>query len=162
MLASLGIKPGLGLKWPNDVLFSGRKLAGILLENLVSSQQNWVVIGLGLNLSLPKNQDPAWIDVEEIVGKTLSRNTVAGLLLEELFQGLNLFEAQGLKPFLPRIREYDLLLQKEVVIQVPQRQVTGLAQGLSEEGDLLLLDEEGKCHQFCYGEASVRLKSGEV
>ncbi len=158
MLKGLGIEGALGLKWPNDVLFSGRKLAGILLETRVSAQQNWVVIGLGLNHALPQDQNPAWIGVEEILGKALSRNRAIGLLLDELFQGLVLFEAKGLKPFLPAIREHDLLLQKEVVIQTPQRWVTGLAQGLSEDGDLLLLDEEGKHHRFCYGEASVRLK----
>lgn len=157
-LKNLGIEQGLGLKWPNDILFSGRKLAGILLENLVSAQQNYVVIGIGLNLRLPEEKNQAWIGVEEVLGKPVSRNNLAGLLLDELLMGLSLFEKQGLKPFLPWVREHDLLLQKEVLIQTPLKTVTGLAQGLNEQGELLLLDEEGRLLQFCYGEVSVRLK----
>ena len=157
-LKDLGLEQGLGLKWPNDILFSGRKLAGILLENLVSPQQNWVVIGIGLNLCLPEEKNRAWIGLEEALGKSVSRNKLVGLLLDELFMGVSLFAAQGLKPFLPLIREHDLLLQKEVLIHTPAQTVAGLAQGLNEQGELLLLDGEGQQPQFAYGEVSVRLK----
>lgn len=156
-LNSLDVKEGLGLKWPNDVLFSRRKLSGILLENRRSSQQNWVVIGLGLNLCLPEDKSNAWIGLEEILGQRLSRNLVTGVVLDYLLRGVSLFTAHGVKPFLPFIREHDLLLEKEVLIYTPTETKLGLAQGLSEEGDLLLLDENGKLLKFCYGEVSVRL-----
>jgi BirA family biotin operon repressor/biotin-[acetyl-CoA-carboxylase] ligase len=157
-LKKWGLTEGLGLKWPNDVLFSGRKLAGILLENLVSPQQNWVVIGIGLNLFLPEDKNPAWIGVEEASEKAVSRNELAGLLLNEFLAGLALFEKEGLKPFLAAIREYDLLLQKEVLVQTATGLTKGLARGLNEQGELLLRDEAGTEHQFAYGEVSVRLK----
>ncbi len=158
-LEKLGLEAGLGLKWPNDIFFSGRKLAGLLLENLVSFQQNWVVIGIGLNLSLPKETNPAWIAVEEILARSVSRNLVVGVVLDSLLQGLTLFQAEGLKPFLAALRKYDLLLHKEIEVHMGSKIVQGLAQGLSEAGHLCLLTAEGKELQFCYGEVSVRLTS---
>ncbi len=146
---------GLGLKWPNDVLFAGRKLAGILLENRVSAQQNWVVMGLGLNLSLPEEKNKDWIGLDKILGKPASRNRVTGILLDSLLAGVSLFETQGLKPFLPFIREHDLLLQKEVFVRTPTANIEGVAQGLNEEGGLRLLDKTGRLFQFVYGEVSV-------
>lgn len=155
-LECVGIEKGLGLKWPNDVLFADRKLAGILIENLASSQENWVVIGLGLNCSLPKEKESAWIDLEEILGMKPSRNTVAAYVLNELFEGFNWFASEGLPAFLPLLRQYDLLREKEILVQTPRGEMRGIAQGLSEAGELLVMDKDGQIHPFSYGEVSVR------
>jgi BirA family transcriptional regulator, biotin operon repressor / biotin---[acetyl-CoA-carboxylase] ligase len=52
------LRPGLecGVKWPNDVLVEGRKLAGILIE--ARPQDGWAVVGVGLNLSIPQEEFP--------------------------------------------------------------------------------------------------------
>jgi BirA family transcriptional regulator, biotin operon repressor / biotin---[acetyl-CoA-carboxylase] ligase len=52
------MQPGIecGVKWPNDVLVGGRKLAGILIE--ARPQDGWAVIGIGLNLSIPPDEFP--------------------------------------------------------------------------------------------------------
>jgi BirA family biotin operon repressor/biotin-[acetyl-CoA-carboxylase] ligase len=52
------LRPGLecGVKWPNDVLVDGRKLAGILVE--ARPQDGWAVIGVGLNLTIPTEEFP--------------------------------------------------------------------------------------------------------
>jgi BirA family biotin operon repressor/biotin-[acetyl-CoA-carboxylase] ligase len=47
-------KLGLGLKWPNDIFFNNKKLAGVLLEGgqLDATQSTWMVIGIGINLCM--------------------------------------------------------------------------------------------------------------
>jgi BirA family biotin operon repressor/biotin-[acetyl-CoA-carboxylase] ligase len=53
-LAVVGsLHPALQLKWPNDVLFQGRKLAGILIETMTVSGVRFAVIGVGVNIHLP-------------------------------------------------------------------------------------------------------------
>jgi BirA family biotin operon repressor/biotin-[acetyl-CoA-carboxylase] ligase len=161
-LKNRGIKKNIGLKWPNDLLFAGRKLSGILLETLVIAEQRVVVLGIGLNLYLPEEKRKTWVGVEEVLGKTVSRNEMAGIVLDELFTGLRLFETQGLQPFLPLCREHDFLFGKVIQLQTPAFTFSGVAQGISDQGELLVLDQEKMPHRFCYGEVSVDYSTLEV
>jgi BirA family transcriptional regulator, biotin operon repressor / biotin---[acetyl-CoA-carboxylase] ligase len=56
--AAEALRPGIecGVKWPNDVLLEGRKLAGVLIE--ARPQDGWAVLGIGLNLSIPRSEFP--------------------------------------------------------------------------------------------------------
>lgn len=156
-LQDLGVKEGLGLKWPNDLYYSGRKLAGILLETQVSKQRQQVVIGVGLNYCLPEEKREAWVSVDEILEGKHSRKVVAAGLLNALLEGVVLFEKEGLRPFLGLCREHDLLLGKEVELVTSQENIVGRASGINEKGELILATEKGE-RAFCYGEVSVRLK----
>ncbi len=96
---------GHGIKWPNDILIDGKKLAGILVE-LQSAGQGpaLAVIGIGLNIRMPESSpgelkaaiDRPWTDLAAYLennGADIDRNHVAALLLEELPAALELFEA---------------------------------------------------------------------
>jgi len=158
-LNKLGLYQGLSLKWPNDILFLGRKLGGILIENLASPTQNRMVIGIGLNVNLSPEANTDWISVFQALDQVVSRNLVAGIVADEFLSGIRIFEQQGLKPFLPLLLQYDYLRGKTVRVLRPQGVLEGIAQGLNEAGEFLLLDQEGKSQVFSYGEVSLRLKS---
>ncbi len=156
-LQKYGVKQALQLKWPNDIVFSGRKLGGILLERSGS----FVVIGIGLNLYLPDDMDvdlaASSIDLSTIVTNTINRNQLAGLLINELLIQLPLFMQHGIKYFLPDWYQYDALKDKDIIVKTPQQIFSGVMQGINEQGELLLCDAQGNLQSFCYGEASVRV-----
>ena len=152
-LRKYGIMGGLQLKWPNDVLFDRRKLAGILLE---SHDQSAVVIGIGLNLHLPSDANPQWIDLASIAGHDVRRNYLTGLLVNELLKSVPIYEARGLAPFLKEWEQCDVLYNQPVTIHLPSQSIEGVMRGVNEQGELLLLDASGIIQTFAYGEVSVR------
>lgn len=152
-LRNYGVQTGIQLKWPNDVLFTGRKLAGILLERRGES----IVIGIGLNVNLPKPLNAGYIDLAEIVGRSITeRNYLTGLMLNELLKRLPEYQAQGLLAFMDEWRQHDCLAGKEVTVYTPEKIIHGKVQGINEQGELLVLDEMQTIQRFCYGEVSVR------
>lgn len=56
-LRALGLSAPVSLKWPNDVLAEGRKIAGILLESETSQPPGWVCLGVGVNLGSPPSEE---------------------------------------------------------------------------------------------------------
>ncbi len=150
-LKKYGITEGIQLKWPNDILFAGRKLAGILLE----CSGTHVVIGIGLNLCLPQREDH-WIDVMQITGELPKRNYLAGLLLNELLEKLPLYQANGLKEFVSEWRKYDFFTGKNITVHLPEKSVSGVMYGINDAGELLLQDQENRLRNFRYGEITVR------
>ncbi|MEJ2566690.1 MAG: bifunctional biotin--[acetyl-CoA-carboxylase] ligase/biotin operon repressor BirA [Gammaproteobacteria bacterium] len=151
----------IGLKWPNDVIWQGRKLAGTLLEMTGESYGPVnVVIGIGLNVRMSaaagKQIDQAWVDVETALGSSVSRNTLAGLLLHHLLLALQDFQARGLAPFLREWQQWDIVTGKEVRLQLPHETLTGIAKGIDHNG-ALLLQSRGTINSYLAGEVSVRL-----
>lgn len=156
VLKQYGVENNVGLKWPNDVLFSGRKLAGILLERT----GDIVVIGVGLNVLLPEEMDvqlaTSSIDLTEVMGGKVDRNYLAGLLVQELLLGLPTYADTGLKHFLGEWCEYDVLFNREVSVYIADNVVTGVMRGINENGELLLSDGND-LKTFRNGEVTVRL-----
>ena len=98
-LKKVGVKDA-GVKWPNDIYWKNKKLAGILLEMRGElSEPSAVVIGVGLNSHLPsenlqtKNIDQPWVDLETILGRKVDRNTFTGLVINALFDVLKIGRA---------------------------------------------------------------------
>lgn len=147
-----GVPSGLQLKWPNDVLWKDRKLAGILLEK---NEPSSVVIGVGLNLSIEQANEKNWVDVSELMGQSVKRNILIGLLLDEILKNMQQFENHGLAPYLSEWQKYDALLNKNITIITPEKNISGIMCGINTAGELLLEAAEG-IQGFRYGEVSVR------
>ncbi|WP_301388599.1 bifunctional biotin--[acetyl-CoA-carboxylase] ligase/biotin operon repressor BirA [Thalassolituus sp. UBA2590] len=157
-LSRLGID-GVGLKWPNDVYADGRKLAGILLE--VTGEYNshcQVVIGIGLNLSMSEAEardiDQPWVDLKSLK-PDLSRNQVAGVLLDELLSSIDTFQREGFAPLQEYWSQKDIYHDKDVVISSPTQQISGTVKGVNRKGELMLRTERGM-EIISAGELSVR------
>jgi len=159
-LHAVGIT-GFGLKWPNDVLWEGRKLAGILLEMKGESTGPYdVVVGIGLNVRMPPGAqasiDQPWVDIASIAGGPQDRNRIAGLLLKNLVQGLADFSGNGLEPFLAEWSRLDLVQGRAVSLSTGLGPVSGTAMGLDRDG-ALLLRVDGETRRYVSGEVSLRL-----
>lgn len=141
-----------GIKWPNDILANGAKLAGILVEvQAAGGGAAHAVIGVGVNVFMPaagaKGReagaviDRPWTDIASQLpagAPDLSRNGVAASLLEDLLNGIAAFEAAGFQPFEREWRELDLLDGKEVQIQHNGTHINGIARGIDADGGLVL------------------------
>jgi BirA family biotin operon repressor/biotin-[acetyl-CoA-carboxylase] ligase len=154
---------GLGLKWPNDIYWRERKLAGILIEvSGESGGPSHVVVGLGINLYLPPQHadtiDQAWVDLTHILGDEVmqQRNRIVALLLNELLPVVANFEEQRLECYLAAWRSLDCMLGKAAIVRIGEQAFSGRAAGVDEQGLLLLEDESGTVRSFASGEVSLR------
>jgi BirA family biotin operon repressor/biotin-[acetyl-CoA-carboxylase] ligase len=158
-LEQLGVE-GVKLKWPNDVLWEGRKLAGLLLEVAGEADgPSRVVLGLGVNTRMESEYgemiDQPWVDLFQIPGgEEISRNRLAAQLLEQLFVTLGRFEREGLQPLIAAWQRYDLYYGQPVSLRVGNKLVQGVHRGVNTEGALLLQQGE-KLLPFHGGEVSL-------
>jgi BirA family biotin operon repressor/biotin-[acetyl-CoA-carboxylase] ligase len=160
-LRNIGLSTA-GVKWPNDILIKGQKLAGILLE--ISGEAAGpcaVVIGIGLNVrssgSLRADVDQAWTDLESELGRTVSRNHLVAQLLGQLINAVREFEAQGLQAFVKEWSAHDVFSDREVTLLLPQGKVNGIARGIDENGALMVVTKDG-VQRYHSGEVSLRAK----
>lgn len=159
-LESCGIHE-LGLKWPNDIFFRGRKLAGILLDLSGESGGPYeVIIGVGVNLHLPRRAaqeiDQPWTDLSEY-SSDLDRNRLAGLILDRLVCMIDVFLESGLDSFANEWKRFDLISGHRVELhQESKAMVCGIARGVDANG-ALLIERDGITNHYHAGEVSVRL-----
>lgn len=150
----------LEIKWPNDILYNGQKLAGILLE--MQGEANGpatVVMGLGINVNMPATAsaqiDQAWTDLQKAGGKQISRNELAARIIEQLVQSVKLFEKEGLGHFVSSWSQWDVLRDQPVDIAMATQTISGIARGIDEIG-ALRVETDGVIKSFMAGEASLR------
>lgn len=129
------------LKWPNDVLYKGKKLAGVLIESqTIARNMTSVVMGIGLNVNMSKAKavqiDQPWTDINTIMGHAGERNVLAGLLLKELFMILPEFEQLGFAAYRKEWQKADALFNHEVEVEVNQQRSYGVESGVDEQGNL--------------------------
>jgi BirA family biotin operon repressor/biotin-[acetyl-CoA-carboxylase] ligase len=152
---------GLGVKWPNDIFYQGRKIAGILLDlSGESSGPFYVVLGIGINLKVPESAareiDQPWADLSQC-GVKVDRNYLAGMILEALVRAIETFGDKGLEAFIQEWNQFDLISGCAVELHHDKEPViTGVARGIDASG-ALLIENNGVTSCFHAGEVSVRV-----
>jgi BirA family biotin operon repressor/biotin-[acetyl-CoA-carboxylase] ligase len=158
-LHQIGID-SIGLKWPNDIVWQGRKLAGILVDIAgESSGPCYGVIGIGVNVRMPRSAaeqiDQPWVDLKTVTYRPISRNRLAGNLLEHLLSAMRQFEESGLDGFLDEWRKLDVVAGQEVELSSSTGSVRGIARGIDASGGLIL-EQNGVQRTYYSGELSLR------
>jgi BirA family biotin operon repressor/biotin-[acetyl-CoA-carboxylase] ligase len=151
------------LKWPNDLVVGGAKLAGILVDiDGDSSGPVSAVIGIGVNCSMPsefgKEIDQNWTDIEAHCTVAISRNALAAQLLSSCVEALDEFCTRGFSPFLPEWNRMDALKGRSVEVAYASGPLRGLARGVDETG-ALLLETGDHVVSLSGGEVTVRSRS---
>lgn len=163
-LSCYGVKEGIQLKWPNDVLWMGKKLAGCLIETRGEAYGVChTVIGIGLNLNMPNGVGQEiqgdWVDVRQIIHNLPARNQLIGFILDAVLESLSIFQTQGLTPFKKTWESLSVSLNKQVSILTSTGTIKGIDRGVNAQGCLLLQDErDGPMRVFSSGEVSLRLE----
>jgi BirA family transcriptional regulator, biotin operon repressor / biotin---[acetyl-CoA-carboxylase] ligase len=159
-LHSLGVDQAQ-LKWPNDVLVDGKKLAGILIELQGDLEgPSSAVIGVGINLNLQKNVlesiDQPAIDLVHARAKPINQSELLGLILKHLADVLSNFEAQGFVGVRDEWLSYHAYKNKPVRMLLPNgTEVIGTVTGVAEDG-ILLVETALGLQRFSAGEISLR------
>ncbi|WP_160285716.1 bifunctional biotin--[acetyl-CoA-carboxylase] ligase/biotin operon repressor BirA [Pseudomonas knackmussii] len=157
-IQSLGIG-GVGLKWPNDILLDGRKLAGILLE-LTGDPADLcsVAIGIGINVNMRAADaiDQPWTSLRASSGMVVDRNLLLSALSWELERHLARHRAQGFAASQAEWESFHLWQGREVCLSTASKQIVGRALGIDEQG-ALRLEVDGVESRFSGGELSLRL-----
>ncbi|MCG6201155.1 bifunctional biotin--[acetyl-CoA-carboxylase] ligase/biotin operon repressor BirA [Psychromonas antarctica] len=159
-LEKIGVQ-GVSLKWPNDLYYQGKKLAGILIElNAQATEACHSVIGIGINVRMPAQQakliDQPWTDLTTLSSQPIDRNLLSATLINELTTLLIEYEQSGLGPHLQRWFALDYFFNKEVKLLIADRVKTGICRGINETG-ALLLECDGVIEPYIGGEISLRL-----
>ncbi len=148
------------LKWPNDVLWQDKKLAGILLE-IVGDPAGYcqVIIGIGINVDMREQEatevDQAWASINRIVEEPVARSALAGCVLDELLQVVSEFEREGFSAYRREWMKYDAYADKEVTLKTVTQETRGVARGISKTG-AIRLEVDGAINTFSGGEISMR------
>ena len=151
------------LKWPNDIYVGQKKLGGILLEMIGDpAGQCSVVVGIGINVCMPRQAaasiDQDWTDIQAELGEPLSRNTLAGILIAEIFTVLHDFQDQGFEPYREEWQSADAFKGLQATVTTPREALSGIVMGVDKSGALEMQMSDGKVQSFIGGELSLRLK----
>lgn len=151
-LQRLGVN-GIRLKWPNDILWQGYKLGGVLIESRYRQDRLEVVVGIGINVKISQAQKIAqpWVDLFTIQkGVPLSRNLLAAKLIDHCLATLISYAQSGLTAFKTIWQRLDLLNgQLVTVLTDTQDEIRGIAQGIDAQGALCLETNQGYQYFTC-------------
>lgn len=152
----------VGLKWPNDLLVAGRKIAGVLLElsgDPAGTCQ--VVIGIGVNVNmLPRPEisiDQPWASLRGCLGHLICRTELTLSLGRWLSHYLDLHGRGGFAALRDEWEAHHLWQGRYVSLLAGPQRIDGMVLGVDRQG-ALRLDVAGQVQQFNGGELSLRLR----
>jgi BirA family transcriptional regulator, biotin operon repressor / biotin---[acetyl-CoA-carboxylase] ligase len=147
-LAEASGTPNIGIKWPNDILFEGRKIAGILVESTGES----LIVGFGINVhakTFTGELEHTATSLALITPKSLSRDLLLIRILERLDGDIQTALGLGLAPMMHRLQPHDVLRDKPVA---RADGTSGIAKGIDEDGRLRVLESDGIARAWSSGE----------
>jgi len=149
------------IKWPNDILHHGRKVAGILTElSAELDQVKHVILGIGVDVNLTANEFPADLrktatSLRIELGKPILRPELATAMLRELDRDYARIRSGQFAPVADEWEEHCTTIGKSVSIHIGNRRVQGSAESLDEDGALLVRTEHGHLERIIGGDVTL-------
>lgn len=147
------------VKWPNDLIATGKKIGGILTESkeIAKGEDYLVIVGIGLNINQSRNDFPPELkdlatSLFEIAGKKTDRKKLFLSIRQELFAAYDLFFKEGFGPFQQMWEKQSSIPGRMVKITWPGGALEGEALGLNHDGALLVKDRDSRIHNLHHGE----------
>ena len=157
--SNTGLEPEI--KWPNDIVIHGRKVAGILTE--LSAELDCVkhvILGIGVDVNLGANEFPAELrktatSLRIEAGETVSRPELATAILRELDHDYARVCGHGFAGVADEWEAHCTTIGRAVTIQIGGRRVSGRAESLDDDGALLLRTEHGHLERITGGDVTL-------
>jgi len=152
----------LKIKWPNDLYFQEKKLAGLLAEFAAESDRlNYVIIGVGLNVNwapaaLPEDAQPATSILQE-TGIRTSRLKILASFLSGMEQLYRQAQREGYHFIKQAWDHYSLIKNRPVKVINGKEIWSGIAQGIDPQGALLVILDSGEKKRFLTGDVHLRI-----
>jgi BirA family biotin operon repressor/biotin-[acetyl-CoA-carboxylase] ligase len=146
------------IKWPNDILVGGKKLAGVLTESSCNSERiEFVILGIGVNLNYPVASMPEVIreratSIVSLTKKNVSREAFMRRLIQDLDRCYGELEEVGFNSLATRWEAVFGLRGKKVRVEMAEQIMIGTAQGIDKDGALILEDERGERQRIVAGD----------
>ena len=173
LAAAVGLCRGLqamgleaGIKWPNDLIISGKKVCGMLSElKIAEGKIQWISLGIGLNVLQAEEDFPPELrdkaaSLQMLTDKEITREGVLCAVLKGLEESCLLAETD-FERLLTQYRGLSVTLGREVICS-GGADVRGIAEDINADGALLVRGADGKCHTLEAGDVSVRGVMGYV
>ena len=155
------------IKWPNDIVYKGKKLCGILTEMKGQADNvEYVIIGTGINCNTQEFIEEAVENATSlavICGKEVARASIIAAVIDAFDDNYKKFLAHN--DLTDLINDYNHVLvnkDREVRVCKANDSWTGVAYGINECGELLVEDNEGSVQRIFSGEISVRGIDGYI
>lgn len=148
VLESFGLKPEI--KWPNDVLIDGKKIAGILSETSMQGQNfQGLILGIGVNLNtdsqdLTKIKDKIATSLNIETGEPVDVKDFTDKLLKEFFNNYNEFLENGFEYIKDDYINRNCFLNKEISVQIFDSIKSGYAKLINNKGELIIETKDNK------------------
>jgi BirA family biotin operon repressor/biotin-[acetyl-CoA-carboxylase] ligase len=160
VLTGLGF-PDVQIKWPNDLVLSGKKICGILTEmQLNGSEIDYVVVGVGINVNTSKFPEELKDTATSLYmesGRVSDRETLVESIVESFDKAYRQFlETQDLSFLKEEYNDMLVNVAREVRVLEPGNEYIAYAQGINSEGELLVRTADGEEKCIYAGEVSVR------
>jgi len=148
------------IKWPNDVVVHGRKLAGVLVEApVISGRVVYVILGIGVNLNVPATQlatalgDNAEgaLSLHEVLGRDVDRNVFAASLLSRLEKWHQTFSTRGPDAVRAAWLARDALCGRRIEVRTGDTSCEGWYRGVGTDGSLVLETDDGRTRHIFTG-----------
>ncbi len=153
------------IKWPNDVVIGNKKVCGILTEMAAEMESvEYVIPGIGVNVnteSFPEEIAYKATSLYLSTGKKWSRATVLQAILLEMEELLNRQQTMGTAAVLSEYRENCVTIGRQVSTQRGNIRLSGIAEDITEEGELVVRQSNGSLLTINSGEVSVQGIYGE-
>lgn len=146
------------IKWPNDILFDGKKIAGILTEAACDAERVlYVILGVGINLNyriaeMPEELRQRATSLADLTGLNVSRESVLVRLIQDMDRCYGELEEGGFESLRPRWEAHFMLRHRLVRVELGAETQIGRAQGIDREGALILEDRDGRRHRIIAGD----------
>lgn len=154
------------IKWPNDIVLNGKKICGILTEMFLREKDYVVIIGVGINVNIlefPSEIRNIATSLCLECGEKISREDLMKATMKHFESFYEKYEVSGDFSLLKGQYEKRLVNRNsQVRVLDPKEPFEGIAKGIDELGNLLVLCEDGQLKSVCSGEVSVRGLYGYV
>lgn len=160
VLKETGLAPGI--KWPNDLLLSGKKFCGILTEMKAEMDRiHYLVIGTGINVNVdiqlfPEEFRDTATSVKAILGQDVSRVRLLTAYLQTLENLYRIYLEQGLSPIIKEWKAWNVTLGQHVTLTSGNEVFCGRAVDIDDSGGLVVLGNNGERRTFQSGEVTLR------
>lgn len=147
------------LKWPNDILIQGRKIAGVLTETVTIGKNIGVIIGIGINVnmsaaSLEAIGVPA-TSLLQLSQKKWDLQEVTELLMNHFLQDLEVLKKSGFAPFQAPFERLLAYKGQEITIHDGTQTIKGICHAMTKDGRLELLMPSGEIKLLTSGEVGI-------
>ena len=149
------------IKWPNDILIGGKKVAGILTElSAELDKVRHVILGIGIDVNLSANEFPADLkktatSLKIETGETICRAELATTILRELDDDYSRICAAKFSEVAEEWEKNCATIGKNVTVQLGERKIRGRAESLDDDGALLLRTEHGRLERIIGGDVTL-------